>query len=134
MRTEPLSEEEMTARLKAAFAANPRPRPNRPQPTTKAQLAEQKLAGAEKPTVAIAQDVARSSDALAQRLQEERERKFSEAEIAHRQRVLDFAWAATKRVQEEIARVPYHQRSTTVGPRDSDAHLHVSPEDQLWGR
>jgi hypothetical protein len=131
MRTEPLSEEEMTARLRAAFAANPRPRP-KPPLQTKAQASAERLATAVKPTVAIAQDVALSSDALTQRLREERDLKVAEAERAHRQRVLDFAWEATKRVQKEIVNVPYYRTSASVGPRDSDAHLHVSPEDELW--
>jgi len=133
MNTEPLSKEEIKARLREAFKTRPRPRP---QPRTPAQLAEERLASANKPTVAMAQDVTLSSDALAQRLRDERERKvvFSNQEIAHRQKMLDDATLATRGLHREIVQLPYHQRSATVGPRDSDAHLHVSPEDQLWGK
>jgi hypothetical protein len=131
MNTEPLSKEEIKARLREAFKARPRPKP---QPPTKAQLAEERFASANKPTVAMAQDVTLSSDALAQRLRDEREQTFTNAEIAHRQRALDSATLATRGLQQEIVRLPYHRRSTTVGPRDRDAPLHVSPEDQLWGR
>jgi hypothetical protein len=131
MNTEPLSKEEIKARLRKALEANPRPKP---QPRTPAQLAEERLASANKPTVAMAQDVTLSSDALAQRLRDEREKVFTNTEIARRQAALDSATLATRELHREIVRLPYHQRSTTVGPRDSDAHLHVSPEDQLWGK
>jgi hypothetical protein len=129
MNTEPMTKEEMVAFLKEALKTNPRPRPNRAQ--TKAQLAEERLATASKPTAAVAQDVARTSDALAQRLRDERK---AEQDIAYRQYNLDRVVEAMKGLQEEIIRLPYHRRSATVGPRDSDAHLHVSPEDQLWGK
>jgi hypothetical protein len=131
MNTEPLSKEEIKARLRKALEANPRPKP---QPRTKAQLAEERLASANKPTVAMAQDVTLSSDALAQRLRDEREKVFTNAEIARRQAVLDSATLATRGLHREIVRFAYHNRSATVGPHDSDAHLHQSPEDQLWGK
>jgi hypothetical protein len=129
MRTEPSTKEEIIARMKAAIRANPPVRPQRPR--TKAQDAEERLASAKKPTEAMAQDVTLSSNALADRLREER---MAERDLANRQAVFDLAYAATKRVQQEIVRMPYYQRSATVGPRDSDAHLHQSPEDQIWGK
>jgi hypothetical protein len=59
--------------------------------------------------------------------------KLTDAEIAQRQYILDYATLAT-RATKEIVFLPYHRRSATVGPRDSDHDLHVSPEDQLWGK
>jgi hypothetical protein len=128
--TQQLTKEEIVSRLREAFKARPRPKP----PQTAAKRAEERLATAKKPTVALAQDVSLSSDALAQRLHEERGVEFTDQEIAHRQYALDCAIEATKGLREEIVRLPYHRRSTSVGPRDSDARLHVSPEDQLWGK
>jgi hypothetical protein len=116
MRTEPLSEEEMTARLRRAFKVNARPR-------TKAE----RLATATKPTEAIAQDVTLTSDALAQRLRDDRAAE-RQRDIA--QAVLDRAWEAMRGAQREISR--YYKGSATVGPTDSDANLHISPEDELW--
>jgi hypothetical protein len=118
MRTEPLSEEEMTARLRRAFKANPQPRTKR-----------ERLATAEKPTEAMAQDVTLTSDALANRLRDER---LAQRRHDVLQAVLDHAFEATRRVQQEI--FPYYRGSATVGPGDSDTHLHQSPDDQLWGK
>jgi hypothetical protein len=133
MNTEPLSKEEIKARLRKALEANPRPKPpSPPTPKSPEQRLEERVAN--KPTVAMAQDVTLSSDALAQRLRDERDQIFSNQEIARRQAALDNATLSTRGLQEEIVRSPYHRRSTTVGPRDSDAHLHQSPEDQLWSK
>jgi hypothetical protein len=131
MRTEPLTKEEIVARLRAALKENPRPRPNRP-PRTKAQASAERLATANKPTVAIAQDVALSNDALAQRLREERELKLADAERRQRQHALDMAVVSMRGLQREIVHSSYYKGSATVGPRDSDADLHLSPEDALW--
>jgi hypothetical protein len=62
------------------------------------------------------------------------EGQFTDAEIAHRQFVLDYVMMRERGAQGEIVLRPYHQRSVTVGQGDSDANLHVSPEDQLWGK
>ena len=122
MTTRPMTAEEEKELIKARL------RELWPKPQTKAQrLAD----GATKPTAAIAQDVALSSEALTDRLREERRHN---RQIAIAQAVLDRAYAATRAVQQEIELLPYHRRSTTVGRGDSDANLHISPEDQLWGR
>jgi hypothetical protein len=113
----------------ADFEAD-RPKPPPPKPTA-AVKGQERFAASNKPTDAIAQDVALSSDALAQRLRDERQ---AERDRAHAQYNLDRAIEAMKGLQQEIVRLPYYQRSFTVGPRDSDAHLHVSAEDQLWGK
>jgi hypothetical protein len=100
------------------------------QPPTAAEKAEARFAA--KPTEA--QDVELSSNALAQRLLEERlsGRRFTEQEIANRQAIIDRGYVASVRLQAEIVLCPYHSRSMTIGRHDSDAGLHVSPEDQIW--
>jgi hypothetical protein len=71
-----------------------------------------------KPTIAIAQDVTLSSDALAQRLREERRQAglFSDEEIARRQAALDRAVEATRGFQREISYAGTCHR----GPLDPD--------------
>jgi hypothetical protein len=113
----------------ADFEAD-RPKPPPPKPKVAAK-AQQRFAASKKPTEAMAQDVALSSDALAQRLRDERR---AERDRAYAQANLDRVVEAMKGLQEEIVRMPYYRQSATVGPRDSDAHLHQSPQDQLWGK
>jgi hypothetical protein len=107
---------------------------------------EQKLADrcAAKPTEAIIDTATRGNDALADRLEtetmEQRRQKRMAKELAEYS-AEGSAWhnlvqwqQSVERVRQEIVRLPYHRRSTTVGRDDSDHNLHVSPEDQLWGK
>jgi hypothetical protein len=71
---------------------------------------------------------------------EDRRRKQRDKELAEHGaesplwRALVHWTQSVERVQQEIVLLPYHQRSVTVGRDDSDCDLHVSPEDQLWGK
>jgi hypothetical protein len=127
----------------ADFEAD-RPKPNPPpkpplKPTVKAQER-----WANQPTEAVIDAATRGNNALAERLEtmEGRRQKQMAKELAeynaegsawHNISVRMVEWQqSAERV--EIVSLPYHRRSVTVGRDDSDHNLHVSPEDQLWGK
>ncbi len=126
---------------RALAACRPKSPPPKPSP---AQKAEERFSGANQPTDAIIDAATRGNNALADRLEGEtmegRRQKRMAKELAE-YNAEGSAWhnlvqwqQSVERVQQEIVSLPYHQRSVTVGRDDSDHNLHVSPEDQLWGK
>jgi hypothetical protein len=121
-----LTREEIISRLRAASQKSKL----KPPAPTAAQRAEARFKPEARPTVAIANAVTSESNALSERIREERRQNliFSPDEIDRRQAALDRAIRAARGVQREWTTV----RSCTIGKGDSDYSLHLSPEEQIW--
>jgi hypothetical protein len=113
MNTEPLTKEEIVARLRAAAKANPRPRPRPPaQPPTKAQRAEERFAASNQPDEAVFDAAARGNDAAIERLEtmEERRQKQIAKELAEHNAEGE-AWHNMVRWQQTMERAQERLRA-----------------------